>query len=70
MADIADNANKEIDAFNESTFRAYRKNANSPLITNSKCEACGEPIPTERQKAIPGVRFCVTCQERFENEHN
>lgn len=26
------------------------------------CEDCGELIPAARQKAIPGVRRCVTCQ--------
>lgn len=27
------------------------------------CEACGEPIPEARRKALPGVRTCVRCQE-------
>jgi phage/conjugal plasmid C-4 type zinc finger TraR family protein len=30
------------------------------------CEECGEPIPQARRKAVPGVRFCVYCQERWE----
>lgn len=29
-------------------------------------EACGEPIPDERRRAIPGCRFCIECQERRE----
>ncbi|WP_423197434.1 DksA C4-type domain-containing protein [Cupriavidus sp. H19C3] len=29
-------------------------------------EACGEPIPEARRIAIPGCRFCVTCQTRRE----
>ncbi|WP_176317188.1 TraR/DksA C4-type zinc finger protein [Burkholderia vietnamiensis] len=29
-------------------------------------EACGEPIPEERRRAIPGCRFCIECQERRE----
>lgn len=32
----------------------------------SECEECGEPIPLARQRAIPGVQFCVYCQERME----
>ena len=27
---------------------------------------CGERIPDERRRAIPGVKFCVECQERRE----
>ena len=26
------------------------------------CEECGEPIPEARRRAVPGVRFCLTCQ--------
>ncbi len=26
------------------------------------CEACGEPIPQARRKALPGARTCVACQ--------
>lgn len=28
-----------------------------------ECEECGDPIPEARQKAIPGVRLCITCQQ-------
>ncbi len=28
-----------------------------------ECETCGEPIPPARQKALPGVRLCLACQE-------
>ena len=27
------------------------------------CEECDAPIPEARRIAIPGVVFCVTCQE-------
>ncbi len=27
-----------------------------------ECAECGEDIPQKRRLAIPGVRFCVTCQ--------
>ncbi|NND44147.1 MAG: DksA/TraR family C4-type zinc finger protein [Xanthomonadales bacterium] len=26
------------------------------------CEACGEQIPQARREAVPGVRYCVSCQ--------
>lgn len=28
------------------------------------CEECGDDIPEGRRAAIPGVRFCVACQEK------
>lgn len=34
----------------------------------SHCEECGEEIPLARQTAVPGVKFCIECQqikERF-----
>ena len=30
------------------------------------CEECGDEIPLQRQKAIPGVELCVFCQEHSE----
>ncbi|WP_175857053.1 TraR/DksA C4-type zinc finger protein [Burkholderia anthina] len=33
-------------------------------------EACGEPIPEERRRAVPGCRFCIECQERREQVLN
>ena len=27
-----------------------------------ECDDCGEPIPSKRRKALPGVRTCVACQ--------
>lgn len=30
------------------------------------CEECGDDIPEERQKAMPGVQHCVYCQEYLE----
>lgn len=32
------------------------------------CEECAAVIPDARRKAIPGVRFCVSCQSRLEKE--
>lgn len=39
----------------------------------SECEECGEPIAEARQKALPGVRLCLACQEerdRFDGAHS
>lgn len=34
-----------------------------------ECEECGEPIPEARRKAMPGVRFCVQCQEILDKQN-
>lgn len=31
-----------------------------------KCLECGEPIPEDRRQAMPGCRFCLSCQETLE----
>jgi phage/conjugal plasmid C-4 type zinc finger TraR family protein len=37
-------------------------------LSATDCEGphCGEPIPDERRRLLPGVRLCVDCQARLE----
>ena len=45
------------------------KRARSKLPTGpgaSHCEECDAPIPAARRAALPGVRFCVACQEALD----
>ena len=30
------------------------------------CDECGEPIPQARREAVPGVRFCLACQQEHD----
>ena len=32
------------------------------------CEECGEIIPDDRREAVPGVRLCISCQSRFDEQ--
>lgn len=32
------------------------------------CEECGDDIPEARRKIVPGVQFCVFCQEKHERK--
>lgn len=34
----------------------------------SHCEECGDAIPPARREAIPGVRLCVPCQSRLDDQ--
>jgi len=31
-----------------------------------ECEECGSDIPEARRQAVPGVRLCITCQDRLD----
>ncbi len=30
------------------------------------CEECGDPIPQARREALPGVVYCVSCQQALD----
>lgn len=32
------------------------------------CLECGEPIPEKRRQLVPGVKFCVECQQERDAE--
>jgi len=34
----------------------------------ARCEECDAPIPEARRKAVPGVRLCVLCQARNDED--
>ncbi len=36
--------------------------------TYGMCDECGEPIPEKRMLAIPQAKYCVSCQEKLEQE--
>ncbi|HEY8538368.1 MAG TPA: DksA/TraR family C4-type zinc finger protein [Steroidobacteraceae bacterium] len=46
--------------------RAQSRLPTGPSLTH--CAECGASIPEARQKAIPGVRLCVACQESHDRE--
>ncbi|MBC7984387.1 MAG: DksA/TraR family C4-type zinc finger protein [Candidatus Obscuribacterales bacterium] len=50
----------------DATVKDGVSRAQSQLPTGpslSHCAECNNEIPEARQKAIPGVRLCVSCQE-------
>ena len=46
--------------------RAQSRLPEGPGLTH--CAECGAQIPDARQQAIPGVRLCVSCQEKQDRE--
>jgi len=59
--------NDQIDAtVKDGISRARSQLPQGAALTH--CAACGEPIPQARREALPGVRFCVRCQEAQDRE--
>lgn len=57
----------QIDAtIKDGVNRAKSKLPEGPSLTH--CAECGAEIPEARQKAIPGVRLCIACQESADRE--
>jgi phage/conjugal plasmid C-4 type zinc finger TraR family protein len=57
----------QIDATVESGVQLARSRL-SDGEGSTHCEECGAPIPDARRKAIPGIRFCVSCQSALEKK--
>lgn len=34
--------------------------------SQSHCDECGAEIPQARRNAVPGVRYCIACQEQLD----
>lgn len=62
-----DDHNKNIEAVVENFVDVVRAQLPDPNVPSAEfCEddACGEPIPEGRRKALPGVQYCVDCADR------
>ena len=57
----------QIDASVEDAVqRARSRISKGPSLRH--CEECGEAIPQARREAVPGVRYCVACQENQDKQ--
>ncbi len=58
--ELTDNERRLLDEVEAALRRIEKK-------TYGLCEANGERISSERLKAIPYARYCISCQARFEH---
>lgn len=61
MADAMDLAQQREQEDRERYINNARRRISIP--SRFLCEQCDAPIPEARRIAIPGVAFCVTCQQ-------
>ncbi len=61
MADTMDLAQQREQEDRERHISNARRRNAAP--SHLLCEECDAPIPEARRVAIPGVIFCVTCQQ-------
>jgi phage/conjugal plasmid C-4 type zinc finger TraR family protein len=65
--DLADMADKQIEDRLIMALTKYHNNASDKKPGySSQCEECGDPIPVERHKILPGVATCVDCANLLE----
>ncbi|MDJ0806517.1 MAG: TraR/DksA family transcriptional regulator [Gammaproteobacteria bacterium] len=66
--DLADMADKQIeDRLMMALAHQSKLNASGATAGYSTtCDECGEPIPTERLKILPGCATCVDCANLLE----
>ncbi|EFO4691452.1 TraR/DksA family transcriptional regulator [Shigella dysenteriae] len=67
MVDAMDLAQQREQEDRERCISAARNRIAAP--SRFFCEECDTPIPEARRIAIPGVVFCVTCQQIAELKH-
>lgn len=77
MADDIDRASELEERFRDNALRKQHERAGLAEAADWNRRsakwcvepACGERIPDERRKALPGVQRCVTCQEKNEKRN-
>ena len=72
MADDADRASAWEQQVRDFALRdqAQRAGLAGKTVADSAthCGSCGDAIPVERRRALPGVQLCVVCRERLEHQ--
>ena len=58
--------NAEIASSRSRIFQGTPEEAERLIDPNKECEECGELIPVARQRFNPIVKYCVECQEMFD----
>lgn len=71
--DAVDICTHQTDVLNDATIGEVSAKAHKLFDTAIPtevryCARCGEEIPMERLRIVPGTQYCVFCKERLEKE--
>lgn len=68
MGDIIDRAQAYDELYREGAITAHlaMMRQGSPLDAATECIECGDEIPENRRRAVPGALRCVSCQAKIE----
>ncbi|MBJ9631083.1 TraR/DksA family transcriptional regulator [Citrobacter freundii] len=61
MADSMDLVQQRVEEERQRHIHIARNR--TPGVSRVLCVDCDAPIPPARRRVIPGVQYCVTCQE-------
>lgn len=59
---------RELEEWEQNQRRAIMPESLTPSAKYCTDVSCGDEIPEERRKAMPGVLFCAECQARRERK--
>lgn len=71
MSDEVDRAQQREEEFREDALQAQQRRAGLTgagryAVSVRTCGVCGEKIPINRRRAMPGVQTCIDCQQELE----
>ena len=60
---------EQIEASIEDELKRMQARSRPTGESLSDCAECDEPIPEARQRAIPGVKLCIDCQQERDSTY-
>lgn len=65
-----DAVQEQIDSTVEDAVNRARRAMHNSGVSAEYCEHCGEAIPEARRLALPGVQYCVQCQQQRDKQQS
>ncbi|MCX8665066.1 MULTISPECIES: DksA/TraR family C4-type zinc finger protein [unclassified Gilliamella] len=63
-----DAVNQQIEGTIADAIEIARRQLKHGTISAYFCSECGEPIVQARREALPGVQFCLSCQQEIDKQ--
>lgn len=63
-----DAVNQQIESTISDAIENARRQLHQSAISADSCQECGEPIPEARKLAVPGVQYCLHCQNEIDRQ--